>query len=261
MTATVDSPMTEPRAQGPRFSLRALMIAMLLVSVLLSGLWYLGQSVNHAYRSALRMAAQGHLNQLAMALHNYHDIHGTFPPAYIPDENSQPMHSWRVLILPYIAQQALYAEYRFEEPWNSPHNLGLAERMPAVFRSPTEPLSRSNTNMVVIVGPGTAFPGAEPTKLTDFTDGTENCILLTEIARSDICWLEPRDLDTTTMSFRVNDRTRPSISAAHWRSPYVVFADTIRGYLVPLDTPPDDLKALTTIAGGEPITRNQIWPP
>ena len=31
-----------------------------------------------------------------------------FPPAFIPDKNGKPMHSWRVLILPYLEGQGLY---------------------------------------------------------------------------------------------------------------------------------------------------------
>jgi hypothetical protein len=69
----------------------------------------------------------------------------------------------------------------------------------------------------VILAPGTAFPGASSSKRSDFLDGPENTILVTEIANSDIPWLQPRDLDATQMSFRINDPARPSISAVQWR--------------------------------------------
>ena len=35
---------------------------------------------------------------------NYHYECGSLPPAYIADEHGRPLHSWRVLILPYINQ-------------------------------------------------------------------------------------------------------------------------------------------------------------
>ena len=41
-------------------------------------------------------------------MHNYHDEHGSFPPAYIADASGKPMHSWRVLILPYLDEKGLY---------------------------------------------------------------------------------------------------------------------------------------------------------
>src|SRR5262249_7322884 len=48
------------------------------------------------------------LRQIGMALHSYHDKFGSFPPAYIADENGRPIHSWRVLLLPYLGQTELY---------------------------------------------------------------------------------------------------------------------------------------------------------
>jgi hypothetical protein len=257
---------TEPAASSsigsPRrtFSLRQVMLSFLVLSMLLAIAWYGAQYVVEARRASIATGAHAPLNQVMLALSNYHDLHGSFPPAYIADKDGKPMHSWRVLILPYLEHQTLYDQYLFDEPWNSPRNMQLADQMPRVFHSPSEPPSSKFTNVVVIVGPGTAFPGANTTKLADFTDGAGNTILATEIANSDICWLEPRDLDTSTMSFTTNDRKQPSISAARWRRPYVVFADTISAFAVPAEIKPADLEALTTIAGGESVTREQIWP-
>jgi len=234
---------------------------MLVISIGLSIGWYLTEWVLKAQHDAAATAAQAPLNQLLIALHNYHEQHGSLPPAYIADETGKPMHSWRVLILPYIEEGQLHSRYRFDEPWNSPHNLSLADEMPRIFRSPTEPPSKRNANIVVVAGPDTPFPGSQSTKFDDFKDGMENTILLTEMSNSDICWLEPRDLDATTMSFQVNDRKRPSISSVSWREPYIVFADSIHTYPVPQHTPPEVLKALTTIAGGEAVTREQIEAP
>ena len=83
-------------------------------------------------------------------------------------------------------------------------------------------------------------------------------ILLTEITDSDICWLEPRDLDTATMSFQPNDPNTRGPSAVSWRQPYVVFGDSINGYTLEATLPVESLNALTTIAGGEPVTRDQL---
>ena len=43
-----------------------------------------------------------HMISIIVALHNYHDEHGSFPPAYVSDESGRPLYSWRVLILPYL---------------------------------------------------------------------------------------------------------------------------------------------------------------
>ncbi len=243
-----------------RFSLRTMLIGVFVVSLLFAGVAHTYRKLQETKRISLRALSQAPLNQVLVALWNYHDTYGTFPPAYIADSEGKPMHSWRVLILPWLEQQALYDQYRFDEPWNSPHNRSLARYMPQSYRSPTEPKSAYRTNVVVIVGPETAFPGARSTKIADFKDGSANCILIAEIADSNINWMEPRDLDAATMSFQVNDPNKPSISAARWREPYVIFADTIHAYALPHDFKPDDLKAFTTIAGGEPVKRDDLLP-
>jgi hypothetical protein len=61
-----------------------------------------------------------------LAVANYHDVKGHYPPAYIADANGKPMHSWRVLILPYLEENELFEKYDFTQPWNSEANLRLA---------------------------------------------------------------------------------------------------------------------------------------
>lgn len=80
------------------------------------------QSVREAAR---RVSCLNNLRHIELALHNYHNAHGCFPPAYIVDESGRPMHSWRVL-LPYLEQEALYDQYDFSEPWDGPNNRKLA---------------------------------------------------------------------------------------------------------------------------------------
>ena len=87
----------------------------------------------------------------------------------------------------------------------------------------------------------------------DFHDGPSNTILLTEIADSDIGWLEPKDLVLDQMSLTINDKSRPSISCSRRRGPYIVFADFIHAYSVSSSLSPDTLRALVTIDGGEEV--------
>ena len=48
-----------------------------------------------------------------MAVANYHGTYGCFPPAYIPDARGRPMHSWRVLILPFLERLG-----HVDRPWD-----------------------------------------------------------------------------------------------------------------------------------------------
>jgi len=252
-----DSPVEHlPRSLG--FSLRTLSLTILVLCILLVVLKLFSDAVVNARRASIKSDAQSPLNQLALALQNYHDHWGEFPPAYLADADGTPMHSWRVLVLPYVEQGSLYEQYDFDEAWNGPKNSRLADKMPRVFHSHSEPESTEFTNIVVIVGPGTAFPGSRTTKFEEFTDGRENTILLTEITDSKINWLEPRDLNVETMSFSLNDVRQPSISSVYWRQPYVVFADSIKAYAVSGDMSPEALRGLTTIAGNESVTRTEL---
>jgi hypothetical protein len=130
--------------------------------------------------------------------------------------------------------------------------------MPSIFHMRSEPASTSVTNVVAVTGPGTAFPGARPTRAAEFTDGLDNTILLAEIAESDINWLEPRDLHVEEMSFVANDKRKPSISCSRRRGPYVLFADTLCAHRVSAALDPGGLRALTTIAGGEKMYIGEI---
>ena len=67
-------------------------------------------------------ALRNNLRQIALALQSYHQANGCFPPAYVADKNGKPMHSWRVLILPYLGFDDLYKAYDFTEPWDGPNN-------------------------------------------------------------------------------------------------------------------------------------------
>jgi hypothetical protein len=73
--------------------------------------------------------------------------------------------------------------------------------------------------------------------------------------------MEPWDLDWQTMSFRLNDRTQPSISSNHpfrglsHPGPHVLTVDGMVTNL-PRNLPSTMIKALLTIAGGEKIERD-----
>src|SRR5205807_8143584 len=56
-----------------------------------------------------RTLCRWNLMQIGFALHQYHDEYGSFPPAYIADEQGRPIHSWRMLLLPYMDAQPRYS--------------------------------------------------------------------------------------------------------------------------------------------------------
>ena len=174
------------------------------------------------------LSCSGNLCAIGSLLHHYHKTHGHFPPAYQADASGKPAHSWRVLLMLW-EEPKLFAEYRLDEPWNSPNNRKLESLMPKMFQCPSDrdPQNRWHTNYFVVVGNGTLFPGPKPLSLRDLEKPSASTIMLVEATGLGIHWMEPRDLDYDTMSFEVNDPTRPSLSARH-RSPNFAMADVSR---------------------------------
>lgn len=161
-------------------------------------------AVQSAREAARRAQCMNNLKQIALAFHNYNDVHGTFPPAYIPDENGQPKHSWRVLILPFLEQSTLYERYNFDEPWNSPNNLAVTNVPIPAYSCPSSPggsPGSRETNYMVITGPETVFDGGKACKLSDILDGTSNTLLVVEACGTGVNWAEPKDLAASNVSF------------------------------------------------------------
>ena len=206
-------------------------------------------SVEYAREAARRSACEGHLAQLGLALQTYHDVYGSFPPAYIADAQGRPMHSWRVLLLPFIEESALYNAYRFDEPWNGPNNSKLATKIWDVYRCPSDSGPKTDTNYVAVVGPNTVWPGSTSTKMSDIQDGISYTIMLVEVKNSGIHWMEPRDLmiDQVTSP---NARGALGISSHHPGGAHVLFVDASRAFIEDHISPGFLPKAID-INGGE----------
>jgi hypothetical protein len=214
------------------------------------------QMVGHA-RASKRSQCKYNLNQIGVALHNYHDIFGCFPPAFIADENGRPIHSWRVLILPFLGQVPLYNKYRFDEPWDGPNNSKLAGTILPVYNCPSDDHGESNpsitTNYVAIVGGETAWPESGTTVFGDIRDGTSNTLLVVEVANSGIHWMEPRDLHVVQMAPTINAKSGQGISSRHTGGAHGLIADgSVRFIADSLSA--EDLRAWLTAHAGDVST-------
>ena len=202
--------------------------------------------------AARRTACSNNLHNLALALQNYHDVYGLFPPAYIADANGKPMHSWRVLILPFIEQKNLYALYRFDEPWDGPNNSKLHKIELPILLCPSQTGSRPQveTSYVAVVGPRTIWPDEKTTRISDIVDGASETLLIVECRNSGIHWMEPRDLDYVQMAPGINPPRGIGISSAHPTLVQAAFADgSVRA--IDEDTPPATIRAMLTRNGRE----------
>ncbi len=159
------------------------------------------------------------LKQISLALENYRVINGSYPPAYIADKNGKPMHSWRVLILPFLDLNGLYKMYSFNEPWDGPNNKKLLASRPSIYACPSDSNASSpgntQTSYVAVVGPRAAWSGAKPRTSADFTAGMSNTVMLTETANSGIAWTEPSDLSLEALAAGGSGSSALSPSSFH----------------------------------------------
>jgi hypothetical protein len=139
------------------------------------------------------------LRDVGQGILNYESAFKQFPIANIPayfDENNKPKLSWRVHLLPYFDQRPLYEMFKLEEPWDSPHNLQLLQKMPEIYRDPADPIGATKTRVVRFTGPNAPFQETGPgPKSREFTDGAMSTLLLICCgADKAIPWTKPDDL-------------------------------------------------------------------
>jgi Protein of unknown function (DUF1559) len=139
-----------------------------------------------------RAQSTNNLKQIGLALHNFHSANDHFPTD-VRGKDGKPLLSWRVSILPFIEQQALFQEFHQDEPWDSPHNKALIARMPNTYSIPDGgPAEPGMTFYRGLAGIDTLFDPkkAEGVKLAEITDGTSNTIALVE-AKEAVPWTKP----------------------------------------------------------------------
>ncbi len=214
------------------------------------------------HRAQLRIQCRNNLKQIGLALHNYHDAYNSYPPAYVADEHGRPMHSWRVLLLPFLDEEKLYKEYRFDEPWNGPHNITLQDRIPHIYSCPgyqfelrkskiASDYSRRLTNYVVIDDPTAIFDGEKGSTNDEITDGTSNTIAVVEVHQHAVHWMQPEDITPDEMMLEFI-ASRDEERTNHRDGMQVLLADGSARKLEP-DLSREILKALLTKAGGEKV--------
>jgi Protein of unknown function (DUF1559) len=190
-----------------------------------------------------RRQLRNNLRRVALAMINYATGHRD----RLPSPASEL--SWRVHILPGLDNVALYRQFRFDEPWFSPHNKKLIAHMPAIFKTPgvKDP---TKTSMHVFVGPGTLFHGNEGTSFDEVAakDGQANTILAV-IAGADKAevWTKPGGLpfdpkkNPLTLLGKIPDSGIPTVMMD---GRMIWIAKSIK---------PEQLKRLIQYADGQPV--------
>ncbi len=200
-----------------------------------------------ARQAAQRAHCTNNLKQLALAMHNYYDTYKHLPARANYSDDGKPLLSWRVQLLPYIEEAALYKEFHLDEPWDSEHNIKLVEKMPKVFACPTAKLENGKTTYLVPVSDGTLFSKKEGTGFQDVKDGTSNTLMIVEVDEDHaVIWTRPDDLDV--------DLKAPlrGLGFEHGDGFLTAFCDGSARF-ISKNIEVKVLSALFTIAGGESV--------
>jgi type II secretory pathway pseudopilin PulG len=226
---------------SPQQQLVTVSVIGILVALLLP-------AIQASREAARRTQSMNDMKQLLLAMHMYMDKNKTFPPHAIY-AGGKPVLSWRVAILPYIGQQALYNQFHLDEPWDSDHNKPLVAQMPEIFTNPSYKTPPGQTAYLAVVGDQCAFDGSENgIKPGQFTDGTSKTVMIVE-ANSDraVEWTKPEDLRF--------DASHPTAGLAASPHPGIWVAGYADGHVtsVPDDCDPQTVKAILTRNGGEQV--------
>lgn len=147
--------------------------------------------VTSARSAAMRSQSINDMKQIGLAIHNHVSANNTIPGP-IRDKNGKPLLSWRVAILPFLEQAPLFNEFHLDEPWDSPHNRTLLDRMPQVYAIPNSSTEPGKTFYRSFSGPRTLFDPSmkDGINFAHITDGTSNTLALVE-ARQAVEWTRP----------------------------------------------------------------------
>jgi len=137
---------------------------------------------------------EANLKRIGQALRQYHNVYGAYPPAVVANENGEPMHSWRVLILPYLDEELLYDQYDFDEPWDGANNSRLLASTPSVYRCPQSHYNQ--TTYLAIVGAHTAIGEQDSRSVSQIHDPLSTAPLVIDTNITVVRWSEPKDFDT-----------------------------------------------------------------
>jgi prepilin-type processing-associated H-X9-DG protein len=154
-------------------------------------------------------------------------------------------NSFRVSLLPYMEQQALYSQFDLSQPWDSARNRSASGTVIKTLLPPGDP-EVPETPYRAFVGGGALFNAdGTPVRIADIRDGTSNTLMMAH-ATDRVPWAKPQDLtyNPTGALPAVGDKGANGFNA--------MFADGSVRFLR-LPAPDKAFRAMITRAGGEAV--------
>ncbi len=202
--------------------------------------------------AARRTQCRNNLKTIGLALWNYNNRYGSFPPAYTVDSGGRPLHSWRTLILPFIEEEVLYSSIDLSRPWDDPANKAAFEKQPNVFRCPSLGGRPGLTTYLGVAGEGCFFHGSTSRRESEIKDGTSQTLMVIETPEDRaVPWMAPQDADQQMVLGLTADS-----ELSHAGGFYAVFADGSATF-ISAGLPASVRSAVMTIAGNDTLGEHE----
>ena len=156
-------------------------------------------SVRSSREAARRNSCMNNLKQIVLALRNYEEAHGAYPPAYTVDADGRPLHSWRTLILPYMEQQALYDSIDLAKSWDDPANEQARNTSLSYYQCPSvpddDPERTGFTTYLAVVTPDSVVRTADSLSYSELPAPSETLLVVDAAPSQATHWMSPIDAD------------------------------------------------------------------
>lgn len=131
------------------FTLVEMLVVIAIIGMLVA---LLLPAVQAAREAARRLNCENNLKQIGLAMHNFSDSNGGFPPTRT---TSPVSHSWVIDLLPFLESEPLRKSYRYDQQYYTSTNQTVVKTALRLLQCPTSP--NQNRLVQLTSGNGSSF--------------------------------------------------------------------------------------------------------